>query len=68
MIHAYIGKPGILRRLFATTTLQIDIGIALYHLKIASEYFGKKATISYSPTTQTAPSKGYTYIATLNIS
>jgi len=67
MIHAYVGKPGILRRLFATTTLQIDVGIALCHLKIAAEHFGKKATISYSPTAQSAPSKGYTYIATLNI-
>jgi len=67
-IHAYVGKPGILRRLFATTLLQIDVGIALCHLKIVVERFGKKATISYSPTAQTAPSKGYTYIATLNIS
>jgi len=68
MIHAYVGKPGILRRIFATTLLQIDVGIALYHLKIAAEHFGKKATISYSPTAQTPPSKEYTYIATLNIS
>jgi Putative TM nitroreductase len=68
MIHAYVGKPGFLRRLFATTLLQIDVGIALCHLKIAAEHFGKKATISYSPTAQTTPSKGYTYIATLNIS
>ncbi len=68
MIHAYLGKPGILRRLFATTTLKIDVGIALYHLKIAAEHFGRKATISYSPTAQTPASKRYTYIATLNIS
>jgi nitroreductase len=68
MIHVYVGKPGFLRRLFATALLQIDVGIALCHLKIAAEHFGKKATISYSPTAQTAPSKRYTYIATLNIS
>jgi nitroreductase len=68
MIHAYVSKPGFLRRLFATTLLQIDVGIALCHLKIAAEHFGKKATISYSPTAQAAPSKGYTYIATLSIS
>jgi Putative TM nitroreductase len=68
MIHAYVGKPGFLRRLIHTALLQIDIGIALCHLKIAAEHFGKKTTISYSTTAQTAPSKGYNYIATLNIS
>lgn len=67
MIHAYVGKPGFLRRFIATNLLQIDIGIALCHLKIAAEHFGKKATISYSPTAHIVPSKGYTYIATLDI-
>ncbi|PNX51363.1 MAG: nitroreductase [Thermoplasmata archaeon M8B2D] len=67
MIHAYIGNPGFLRRLFATNLLQIDLGIALFHMKLAAEHFGRKVTISYSPTAQTIPSKRFTYITTLNI-
>jgi len=68
MIHVYLSKPGFFRRFIANNLLQIDIGIALCHLKIAAEHFDKKATISYSPTAQSCPSIGYTYIATLNIS
>jgi nitroreductase len=66
-IHAYIGNTGFLRRLFATNLLQIDVGIALYHMKLAAEHFGRKVTISYSPTAQITPSKRFTYITTLNI-
>ncbi len=68
MIHVYIGKPGFFRRFIAHSLLQIDVGIALCHLKIAAEHFGKKTTISYSPTAQAPPSTGYTYIASLHLS
>jgi len=66
-IHAYIGNTGLLRRFFAKNLLQIDVGIALYHMKLAAEHFGRKVTISYSPTAQTTLSKRFTYITTLNI-
>ncbi len=66
-IHAYIGNKGFLRYLIATNLLQIDVGIAVYQLKLAAEHFGRKVNISYSPTTQVPPLKSYTYIATLNL-
>lgn len=66
-IHAYIGNPGFLRRFFATNLLHIDVGIALYHMKLAAEHFGRKVIISYSPPAQKTPSKRFTYITTLNI-
>lgn len=44
MIHAYMVQPGLLKRLIAGKYPPIDLGIALYHLRVAASHFGYKTS------------------------
>ncbi len=66
LIHAYSVAPGFIKR-FTKKYIHIDVGIAIYHLKIASEHFGKKTEILFNKTTSTNAPKGHEYVASLKI-
>ncbi len=65
MIHAYINKPSFVKGLLLKKYIALDVGIALYHLKLAAEYYGKETQIVFDKTAPDYPSKGYEYIASL---
>lgn len=45
VIHAYMAQPGLIKRLFAGKYPPIDMGIAIYHLRLAGEHFGYKLSL-----------------------
>jgi Putative TM nitroreductase len=47
LINAYIIKPNVLKRIVAGKYPPIDIGIALWHLKVAAEHFGRKVSFIF---------------------
>lgn len=65
IIHAYSIKPGFIRGLLAKKYIPLDVGIALYHLKLAAVHFDKKTEIVIDKTAPDNSSKGYTYVASL---
>ena len=65
IIHAYSVKPGFIKRLMVKKYIPIDVGIAICHLQIAAEHFGKKTEIVFDKTMNTL--KGHEYIASLKI-
>ena len=65
LIHVYSIEPGFIKGLMTKKYIPIDVGIALYHLKLAAEYFGKKAEIVFDKAAPDNSSKGYNYIASL---
>lgn len=67
LIHVYAIKPSFIRGLVAKKYIPIDVGIALYHLKLAAEHFGKKTEISVDKTAQNDTPDGYEYIASMNL-
>lgn len=64
IIHVYCRKPNLLKGLFIKKFILIDMGIALYHLKLAANHFDKHSKIIY--TDVTIP-KNYEYIASLKM-
>jgi len=67
LIHAYSTKPGILKRAISMRFIPIDMGIAIYHLKVAAEHFGKKTEIVFDEKAKTNPPSGKEYVASLKI-
>lgn len=67
MIHAYSVKPNFIKAFLVKKYIPIDVGIAICHLKITAEYFGKKAEIIFDKTAESNVQKGYEYIASLKI-
>ncbi len=67
MIHVYFGKPSFIRGLIAKKYLPIDMGIAICHLQIAAEHFGKKAIITADKKADAKPPGGFKYVASLKI-
>ncbi len=67
LIHAYAVNSGFLRSLVAKKYPPIDLGIALCHLKIAAEHFGKEAEIVFDEEARINASRGYNYIASLKM-
>jgi len=67
IIHVYALKPGFIRKLVAKKYIPIDVGIALYHLKLAAEHFGKKPQIIVDETAPDSSKQGYEYIASLEL-
>jgi len=65
VIHAYSIKPGFIKGFMTKRYIPIDIGIALYHLKLTAEHFGKKAEIVFDKTAPDNSRRGYNYIASL---
>ena len=64
VIHAYSNKPNFLKAILVNKYIPIDIGIAIYHLKVSAEHFGKTTEIFYDKTRNSL--KGYKYFVTVN--
>jgi hypothetical protein len=64
MIQACTNKPNFLKSVFVNKYIPIDVGIAIYHLKVSAEHFKKTTTIMFNKN-ETTP-KGCNYLATLN--
>ena len=67
MIHAYSSKPSFLRSLVGGKYFPINVGIAICHLQVAAEHFGKKAAIVFNEKKEKNPPKDREYIASLEI-
>jgi nitroreductase len=58
ILHVYGVKPGFIKSLMIKKYIPIDVGIAIYHLKVAAEHFGKKVTIFFDePAVKNLPKK-----------
>ncbi len=66
LIHAYAVKPGFVRGLLTKKYPPIDVGISLYHLKIAAEHFGKDTEIVFEDPGINKLNK-YDYVASLRL-
>lgn len=67
LIHVYVVKPNIFRAIMLKRYILIDIGIALYHLKLAAEHFGKTSQIIFDETGDENSPHGYEYVTSLKI-
>jgi len=66
LIHAYYLKPNFVRGLLTKKYPPIDVGISLYHLKLASEHFGRETEIIFGDPGNTDVN-GYDYVASLRL-
>ncbi len=67
IIHTYFLKPNFFRGILGGKYIPIDVGIAIYHLKLATEHFDKKTEIVMDKTAPDYSSKGYEYVASLKL-
>lgn len=71
IIHAYRVKSNLITAFVVKNILidlgLIDMGIAIYHLKVAAEHFGKKTEIVFDKTAKMDTLKGHEYIASLKM-
>jgi nitroreductase len=67
LLHAYSVKPNILRAIMLKKYIPIDMGIALYHLKVAAEHFGKTVEFFLDKTAEIHSPNGYGYVFSLKI-
>jgi Putative TM nitroreductase len=67
IIHAFSVKPNRIIAILVKKYIPIDMGIALYHLKLAAEHFGKTIDFLFDKTAVNNPPKGYEYVASLKI-
>jgi nitroreductase len=67
IIHVYSFKPNRILAILVKNYISIDIGIALYHLKLAAEHFGKTTNILFDKRVAKNPPKGYEYVTSLEI-
>ena len=65
IVQAYSVKPNILKAIVVNKYIPIDMGIAIYHLKVSAEHFGKKTKIWFDNGEEENSPKGYKYFATL---
>jgi nitroreductase len=65
-INAYAPKSGFIRSLVGNYQ-RIDVGIALYHLKISAEHFGMKAKIVLDKEAKMNAPNGKEYIASMKL-
>jgi nitroreductase len=67
LIHAYNVKPNRIIAILVKKYIPIDMGIAMYHLKLAAEHFGKTTNILFDKSAAKNPPKRYEYVASLEI-
>jgi len=67
VIHAYSSKAGFLRSRLGGGYFPINMGIALYHLKLAAEHYGMKNKFIFDSSKDKSPPKNLEYVATLEI-
>jgi nitroreductase len=65
-INAYASKSGF-ARFFVGKYPQMDVGIALYHLKVSAEHFGSKTKILLDETARMNVPNGTEYIASMKL-
>jgi nitroreductase len=65
IIKTYSIKPNFLKAIVVKKYIPIDMGIALYHLKVAAEQYGKEIKIFFDEKERNTSPKGYNYIATV---
>jgi len=66
-IRAYSVKPNFLKAKLFSKFVPIDMGIALYHLKVAAEHLGKNPDIFFDEKEEKNSPRGYEYFATLKL-
>lgn len=67
VIHAYSFKPNILRAIMLKKYIKIDMGIALYHIKLAAEHLGKTVRIVFDDAGREKTPNRYEYVASVKI-
>jgi nitroreductase len=66
-IHAFCIKLNPISALVYEKVNKIDMGIALYHLKVAAEHFGKTSQFAFEAPPKDVTPAGHYFIATLKI-
>ncbi|SNS40347.1 Nitroreductase [Anaerovirgula multivorans] len=66
-IHAYCVKTNIIKALIYERMNKIDMGIAICHLWIAAEHFGKKVDFICDKEISSNPPSGHYYVTTLKM-
>lgn len=67
LIHVYSVKNNFIKGLLVKKYIPIDMGIALYHLKISAEHLGKNIEIIRNQTAIDQTPKGCKYVASAKI-
>ena len=67
VINAFIVKPNVLKRVIAGKYPPLDMGIALYHLYIAAEHFGRKVTFTFDEGTKENSPQNTEYVISLKL-
>jgi nitroreductase len=67
VIHIYSFKPSILRAIILKKYIPIDMGIVLYHLKVAAKHFGKTPEILFDKNGDENSPHGYEYVTSMKI-
>ena len=61
-IHAYCTKCGMIKAMLYEKMNQVDMGIALFHLKAAADHFNKDITFVADNNAKENPPNGYYYV------
>ncbi len=67
LMHVYSVKLGFIKSLMIKKYIRIDVGIAIYHLHVASEHFGKKVRVFFDEPAKMNPPKDCEYVVSLKI-
>lgn len=67
LIHACYIEPGRIKGLLTKKYPPMDVGIGLYHLKLAGEHFGRKPEIIFDKNLAKNLKKEYNYVASLKL-
>jgi nitroreductase len=67
LIQAYSLKPGFIKNLLGGKFNPINVGIAICHLQVAAEHFGRKTAIVFEEEKDRKPPRDSKYIASLKI-
>lgn len=65
VVHVYSLKPGFLRNIVGGSYYPVNIGIVLYHLKLAMEHSGGKPRFVFDKSADKDPPKNLDYVVTL---
>jgi hypothetical protein len=66
-MHFYCRKSNRLKSIFVGRFNQIDMGIALYHLKLSAEHFGKKVEFLKDEVAAQDGPDGYYYVESVRL-
>jgi nitroreductase len=66
-IHAYSTKPSFLRNIAGGSYYPVDMGIALCHLRLATQHYGLQTKFTFDSSKDKNPPKNLEYVTTLEI-